>query len=153
MAFSCWYPWGGPTDIYEHPVNRFVADFIGDTNFLDGEIVALNDDLVTCKIGAESMFEAENSGGHQVGDQVTLFLRPEKISLSDQAASSGAESRPGTVANIVYLGNQAAYTVDMGDGIQLTAQARPREDGKMPFSVGDSLAVDFSARALRVLAQ
>jgi spermidine/putrescine transport system ATP-binding protein len=142
---------GGPTDIYEHPVNRFVADFIGDTNFLDGEIVGVNDDLVTCRIGTQSMFEAENSGGHKVGDQVTLFLRPEKITLSPQSETNS--TRPGKVANIVYLGNQAAYTVDMGDGIELTAQARPREDGNLPFAIGDSLAVGFSARALRVLPQ
>ncbi len=144
---------GGPTDIYEHPVNRFVADFIGDTNFLDGEIVDFNDDLVTCRIGSSSMFEAENSGGHKVGDQVTLFLRPEKISLSAPDAASGSATRPGKVANLVYLGNQAAYTVDMGDGVTLTAQARPREDGNLPFAIGDPLAVGFSSRALRVLPQ
>lgn len=144
---------GAPTDIYEHPINRFVADFIGDTNFLDGEILHFNDDLVTCRVGTESMFEAENSGGHQVGDRVTLFLRPEKISLSAAHETSTAETRPGKVANIVYLGNQAAYTVDMGDGIELTAQARPREDGILPFAIGEPLAVGFPARALRVLAQ
>ncbi|MDH3389885.1 MAG: ABC transporter ATP-binding protein [Gammaproteobacteria bacterium] len=144
---------GRPTDIYEHPVNRFVADFIGDTNFLDGEIVSLNDDLVTCRIGAQSMYEAENSGGHEVGDHVTLFLRPEKITLSPENQASGVHTRPGKVANIVYLGNQAAYTVDMGDGIELTAQARPREDGNLPFAIGEPLAVGFSARALRVLAK
>jgi spermidine/putrescine transport system ATP-binding protein len=99
------------------------------------------------------MFEAENSGGHNVGDQVTLFLRPEKISLSAQDQATSSDTRPGRVANIIYLGNQAAYTVDMGDGIELTAQARPREDGKMPFAMGDPLNVGFSARALRVLAQ
>ena len=144
---------GRPTDIYEHPVNRFVADFIGDTNFLDGEIVDLNEDLVTCRIGEQSIFKAENSGGHKVGDRVTLFLRPEKITLSAAGEADANDTRPGTVANIVYLGNQAAYTVDMGDGIELTAQARPREDGKLPFAIGDSLAVGFSARALRVLAK
>jgi len=143
---------GGPTDIYEHPVNRFVADFIGDTNFLEGEIVAVNDDLVTCKIGSESMFDAENSGNHNVGDHVTLFLRPEKISLS-AIAPSGGTSRQGKVANIIYLGNQAAFTVDMGDGIELTAQARPREDGNLPFLVGETIDVSYSARALRVLAK
>jgi len=144
---------GGPTDIYEHPVNRFVADFIGDTNFLDGEIVGINDDLVTCRLGSNSMFEAENSGAHKIGDQVTLFLRPEKISLSTPDEARGPDTRIGKVANMIYLGNQAAYTVDMGDGIQLTAQARPQENGKLPFGIGDSLAVGFSARALRVLAQ
>ena len=144
---------GGPTDIYEHPLNRFVADFIGDTNFLDGEIVDLNDDLVTCRIGALSMFEAENSGGPKAGGQASLFPRPEKIRLATPEAANGADTRPGTAAETVYLGNQAAYTVDMGDGIELTAQARPREDGNLPFAIGDSLAVGFSARALRVLAQ
>jgi hypothetical protein len=41
----------------------------------------------------------------------------------------------------------------MGDGIQLTAQARPREDGELPFAIGDSIAVSFSTRAMRVLAE
>ena len=144
---------GGPTDIYEHPINRFVADFIGDTNFLDGEIVEIKDDLVTCRIGSQSMFEAANSGGHTIGDQVTLFLRPEKISLSAPGEAGAGDTRLGTVANMIYLGNQAAYTVDLGDGIELTAQSRPREDGKMPYASGDEIAVHFSARALRVLAQ
>ncbi|HKJ51902.1 MAG TPA: ABC transporter ATP-binding protein [Gammaproteobacteria bacterium] len=144
---------GVPTAIYEHPVNRFVADFIGDTNFLDAEIVSIDDDLVTCKTGAGSVFEAENSGSHEIGDRVTLFLRPEKINLSAADRAGDADMRPGKVANLVYLGNQAAYTVDMGDGIMLTAQARPREDGNLPFTIGDSLSVGFSARALRVLEQ
>jgi len=144
---------GGPTDIYEHPVNRFVADFIGDTNFLDGKIVDIKDDLVTCRIGTEMLFEAENSGGHAVGDQVTLFLRPEKISLFALDVENGLDTRPGKVTNIVYLGNQAAYTVDIGDGIELIAQARPRENGKLPFAIDDPLALGFSARALRMLAQ
>ena len=144
---------GRPTDIYEHPVNRFVADFIGDTNFIDGEIVSMNDDLVSCRVGSHSMFEAENSGGHKIGDKVTLFLRPEKINLSAIGETNSSDIRPGKVANIVYLGNQAAYTLDMGDGIEMTAQARPREDGKLPFELGDPLSIGFSARALRVLAQ
>jgi len=144
---------GGPTDIYEHPINRFVADFIGDTNFLDGEIVEVKDDLVSCRIGSNSMFDAANSGDHRAGDKVTLFLRPEKIRLSSPDQAQGGDSRPGKITSMIYLGNQAAYTVDMGDGIELTAQARPREDGRMPYSSGDEIAVQLSARALRVLAQ
>ena len=41
----------------------------------------------------------------------------------------------------------------MGDGIELVAQARPREDGKLPYAINDPLAVGFSSRALRVLVQ
>ena len=143
---------GTPTDIYEHPVNRFVADFIGDTNFFDGEITSASDDLVTCRVGSESVFEAANSGKHSVGDHVTLFLRPEKISLT-AAGEHGETSRKGRVSNIVYLGNQAAYTVDIGDGLELTAQARPQEDGNLPFTVGADISVVYSVRALRVLAK
>ena len=144
---------GSATEIYEHPVNRFVADFIGDSNFLDGEIIALENDIVTCKIGSDNTFEAENSGGHKVGDQVTLFLRPEKITLSEVSESDAENQHRGRVDNIVYLGNEAAFSVDMGDGISLVAQARPREDGNLPFAVGDKISVGYSTRALRVLAK
>ena len=120
---------------------------------MDGEIVNLSDDLVTCRIGTQSLFETENSGHHKVGDQVTLSLRPEKIMLSVLESNNDANQRSGKVTNLIYLGNQTAYSVDMGDGIQLTAQARPREDGELPFAIGDSIAVSFSTRAMRVLAE
>ena len=144
---------GSPTEIYEHPVNRFVADFIGDSNFLDGEIISIEQDMVTCKIGSESMFKAENSGNHAVGDQVTLFLRPEKITLSAPSENNASIQHQGRVNSIVYLGNEAAFSIDLGDGISLIAQARPKEDGNLPFSVGDTIALGYSDRALRVLAK
>ncbi len=144
---------GPATEIYEHPVNRFVADFIGDSNFLDGEIISIQDDTVTCKIGSDSVFEAENSGNHSVGDDVTLFLRPEKITLGKPSDSSADNQRQGKVENIVYLGNEAAFSIDMGDGISMMAQARPKEDGNLPFSIGDNIVVGYSTRALRVLAK
>jgi len=142
---------GSATDIYEHPVNRFVADFIGDTNFLDGEIFSVSGDLVTCKVGSNSVFEAENSGDHRVGDQVTLFLRPEKITLSSSDTQPSESNRQGRVANIVYLGNEAAFSIDMGDGISLVAQARPKEDGNLPFAMDETVSVGYSTQALRVL--
>ena len=144
---------GSPTEIYEHPVNRFVADFIGDTNFIEGEITSFQDDLVSCRVGANTLFEAENSGNHKVGDKVTLFLRPEKITLSADAQMVHGDSHQGKVAHIIYLGNQALLSVDLGNGIKLTAQSRPREDGNLPFAIGDSLFVEFSKHALRVLAK
>ena len=143
---------GSATEIYEHPVNRFVADFIGDSNFLDGEIVSINNNLVTCKVGSESIFEAQSSGEHRVGEQITLFLRPEKITLYDISDDTAENARQGRVENIVYLGNEAAFTVDMGDGISLMAQARPKEDGNLPFSIDDDILLGYSSRALRVLA-
>lgn len=144
---------GSPTEIYEHPVNRFVADFIGDSNFLDGEIISIDNDIVTCKIGLESLFKAENSGDHSVGDQVTLFLRPEKINLTAVSENTSDIQHQGRVNNIVYLGNEAAFSIDMGDDISMVAQARPKEDGNPPFSIGDEISVGYSNRALRVLAK
>jgi spermidine/putrescine transport system ATP-binding protein len=144
---------GSPTEIYEHPINRFVADFIGDTNFIDGEIISVQDDLVSCRIGTNIVFEAENSGDHKVGDQVTLFLRPEKITLTPDVQTLNGESHQGKVTNIIYLGNQALLNVDLGNDVELTAQTRPREDGNLPFAIGDSLFVEFPKRALRVLAK
>ncbi len=144
---------GSPTEIYEHPVNRFVADFIGDTNFIEGEITSVKNDLVSCRIGENTVFEAENSGDHRDGDQVTLFLRPEKITLTTDAQIVDGESHRGSVTNIIYLGNQALLSVDLGNDVELTAQTRPREDGKLPYAVGDPVFVEFPKRALKVLAK
>jgi len=143
---------GKPNDIYERPVNRFVADFIGDTNFLEADITEVNGNLVTCSLSGSQMVIAEAGAPQNVGDRVTLFLRPEKIHLGMSTDPAGKSSLSGHVSSIVYLGNQAAFAIDIGGGIELRAHARPQENGDLPFAVGDSISVAFSSQALRVLA-
>ena len=71
---------GFPTEIYEKPINRFVADFIGETNFLEATIDRIEAEGGVCVLGDERLeLQIGDVGRHRVGDGVTLALRPEKI--------------------------------------------------------------------------
>lgn len=93
---------GPPREVYERPVNRFVAGFIGETNFIDGRAVAGG---VETKLGIVRC--AKNGAG-----AVTLSIRPEVIHLGD--APAGMNAFPATVLDSVYLGEMAQHVVDVG---------------------------------------
>ena len=73
---------GAPREIYDHPANRFVADFIGETNFVSGKVVELGD-YVTVDIG-EPVLGTANGRNLAIGQEVSLAIRPEKINLYPQ---------------------------------------------------------------------
>ncbi|HZY30743.1 MAG TPA: ABC transporter ATP-binding protein, partial [Candidatus Methylomirabilis sp.] len=77
---------GTSTEIYESPATRFVADFIGETNFLDGEIESVEGELATVLVdGGLRMTAAAGADELRVGQPVTFSVRPEKIALHSQA--------------------------------------------------------------------
>src|SRR5690606_21250069 len=101
---------GTPSEIYEEPSNRFVADFIGDTNFLDVEVIAVNGDRAT----VETPFGLSLTVPHRqavAGRRAVMSLRPEKINLP---ALDGQVTLHGTVAGTNYLGGHTYYLLDTG---------------------------------------
>jgi spermidine/putrescine transport system ATP-binding protein len=74
---------GTPRDIYEHPANRFVADFIGETNFIPGTVTDLNE-FAHVRFNGKKMLGTTDNRPLQVGQEVTLAIRPEKINLYPQ---------------------------------------------------------------------
>ncbi|NNF53174.1 MAG: ABC transporter ATP-binding protein [Acidimicrobiales bacterium] len=101
---------GSPDEIYEHPANRFVADFIGQTNFLDGTVR----DSETVVLANGSAVAAPSR--HTAGTKVALSLRPERIIIRDRGdneAQPGTDGRGlnGVIRDVTYMGNSLAYTV------------------------------------------
>jgi spermidine/putrescine transport system ATP-binding protein len=94
---------GTPREIYRHPKNRFVADFIGETNLFAVTIdrVEEAEALARTSEGVEMRLP---SAGRKVGEQVTAILRPADFSL-------GATGIPGTVTRAVYLGSDLYFFV------------------------------------------
>ena len=136
---------GDPHDIYERPVNRFVADFIGDTNFLEAEITGLSGDSANCRVNERINFEVQSIAAHNAGDRVTLAIRPEKISLSDQGGIGGE------VVGAVYLGTDVSYRIDLGDGVEVSVRDQNDVTGNARFGIGDRVGVELSSRAVRML--
>ena len=97
---------GSPHELYESPVDVFVADFIGDANLVKAEIKSVNGEIAVVRIG--SIERRLPHRGLSPGE-VDVAIRPVSIILSNDAAAGGIEGR---VLKSTYLGNHIEYTVD-----------------------------------------
>jgi spermidine/putrescine transport system ATP-binding protein len=110
---------GSPLEIYERPNCRFVADFIGETNFLTGRVAALDGDFCVIKAEGYGMMVGQRGPDLQVGDTVTISIRPEKIHLDDRQPERTANVFPVTVEMIAYVGSDTRIIVRDANGRRL----------------------------------
>ncbi|GBD15196.1 Spermidine/putrescine import ATP-binding protein PotA [bacterium HR26] len=102
---------GTPLEIYERPSSRFVADFIGESNFLEGRVTGLNGQQVTVVIDDRVPVPARAQDGLAVGEQVTVAIRPEKIRLRPPGMERTDGCVRGRVEEVVYIGTDTYYLV------------------------------------------
>ncbi|PVA10539.1 polyamine ABC transporter ATP-binding protein [Pelagivirga sediminicola] len=98
---------GVPDALYNHPRNRFVADFLGKSNFMDLPVRGREGDALTCAVG-DTQFPVEAPGAEVRGDVLNLALRPERIRLG----APGEEMLDGTIRQVSYLGERCLVMVD-----------------------------------------
>ncbi len=139
---------GTPNEIYEDPENRFVADFIGETNFLDAEVIAVTGDQATVETPLGLTITTAHKGA-AVGSPATLSVRPEKVGLEDQAVG---EDLQGKIAALNYMGGYTHYTVEV-HGIALRVSRRNSVGHNQSFEIGRSVKLGFRADSTRVLAR
>ena len=137
---------GTPADIYEEPSNRFVADFIGETNFLDAEVISLEGDRATVSIPLGVTLTAPQKQA-SVGSKAVMSIRPEKISLSPQDSQIAAD---GTVVGANYLGGYTHYVVD-ASGTLLRVSKRNSQSRDRTLEVGQPVRLGFAAESARIL--
>ena len=113
---------GSPTEIYEKPQSRFVADFIGETNFLDGVVQDQAGDLATVLVDGTLPVVAQTPGSLEPGTAVTVAVRPEKISLATGAVPGGLNAFPGQVEQVVYVGTDTRYLIRLSDHVALVVR-------------------------------
>ena len=121
---------GTPTEIYEFPETRFVADFIGSANLVEGRVREEGPDHVMVDTPVGEVY-IDHGYPTTVGAKVWIALRPEKIHLRKQPpAQSGANRLRGRVDDIGYLGDISVYKVALENGMVLDVtqpnQVRPR---------------------------
>lgn len=121
---------GTPKEIYEYPINRYVADFFGTINLFEGNVSRVDDKTmeVECK-EISTTVKALSSDITRVNDQLTIAVRPEKISISKEAPEGEDLSiLKGIVWDLGYYGNLSIYKVrtETGKVIQVSAQNRIR---------------------------
>jgi spermidine/putrescine transport system ATP-binding protein len=116
---------GTPRDLYDRPVSRYVADFIGETNLLPGTVVETAAGVVTLRVG-DALLRGISDSAPRPGDTVWLTVRPEVIDLLDgRVPPAGWNSVSGTVVDTVYAGSAVRAHVEMPGGRRLVANLSP----------------------------
>ncbi|AWU96133.1 ABC transporter ATP-binding protein [Azospirillum ramasamyi] len=148
---------GTPTEIYEYPHSRFVAEFIGSINMFDGRVVETDGDQVIVaseEAGCELLIAHATPA--PAGSPVSVAIRPEKIALSKDpvAVGDGRNRTTGIVREIAYLGDVSIYLVQLPTGktVRVTAPNVTRRT-EMPITWEDEVTLSWHPFAGVVLTQ
>lgn len=143
---------GAPIEIYERPNNRFVADFIGETNFIEGQVLDVGADKTIVSLGGVQI-AARGEREVSNGQTVTVAIRPEKISLHATPTDNGA-SVPATVEEAVYIGTDTRYTVRVADHYPVVARVQNISsdiEANRFFRQGDAVYLSWATDSALVL--
>jgi putative spermidine/putrescine transport system ATP-binding protein len=138
-----------PAEIYEAPVNLFVAQFIGENNTLSGKVESIADGLcrVALRDGSRVEALAVNVGGS--GADTTLLVRPERIEI-DPGAGGAPNRISGTVQEIVYLGDHLRAFVRTESGEVFVVKA-PNRNGALRLAKEQAVVLGWNTRDCRAL--
>jgi spermidine/putrescine transport system ATP-binding protein len=142
---------GPSVEIYERPNCRFVADFIGETNFLSGSIKEINNKNVIVKIThPEIEITGIGIGDLNVGQTVAVSIRPEKVKLVDDDGSEikkigGTENHlKGRVTTTAYIGSDTRVVLELGSNVRMKVwekNAVSTLDPEAYYCVGDAVRI------------
>jgi spermidine/putrescine transport system ATP-binding protein len=152
---------GDPTELYERPVNRFVADFIGTSNFIPATVMEVADGWATVKGENDLVIRGritDRDASLAVGDKVTVATRPERLEVA--SADQAGDERPGVtriegrVHQGTYLGDQTEYRIGTAQAGELIVrhQNASGATGAPGAGPGDQVIVRWHEEANLVLA-
>ncbi len=127
---------GTPEEIYESPNSRFVAEFIGLSNFLDGRVEIVRGETMTVAASGLAI-QTRALPGVTSGQKVLLFFRPNEIELLPASADTDTNTFPAKVEKTTYLGDTMDYRLAIGDSADLRVQT----DARRRYAAGESVRV------------
>ena len=146
---------GPAVEIYERPTTRFVAAFIGESNFLDGRVTSIQGDKTVVKVAAwNTELTGLSTTKISVGDEVVVAIRPEKVRLGETPAAA-ENSLEGTVSTSTYIGSDTHVYLDVrGQRIKVWEQNRTsRLDPRSLYQVGAKAWITMPPENTLVLAK
>lgn len=138
-----------PAEIYEAPNCRFVADFIGDVNILDGNVTSTQSGIVEISVDSALTLRTASSDTPAAGSRASLAIRPEKLRVSPRPpANASVNATEGEIWDIAYLGDMTVFHVKLKSGQVLKASSlnavRAVEE---PFAYDQNVWVSFDENA------
>lgn len=139
---------GTPEDLYERPVNSFVADFVGETNFLSGTLAARVGDRCTVEVNSGLSVGASTDVDVQPGARVQVAVRPQRIKVSRPESGEPA-GYTGVVAETVYSGDSLAFIIELAGGVRVTARTAT-DGGQTAWRPGEPVELTWAHEDARV---
>ncbi len=134
---------GTPMEIYYHPNSEFVADFIGECNFLKGTVSSVGNGTATIAVNGKHPVQVESSGSVTPGEEREIVLRPEAIRIGDEGLL------PCKVELSCFMGSYQNYHVRVGDTLVKISDNCPVN--KKIYQVGDDAWIDFDKACAHLL--
>ncbi len=151
MRDGCIAQSGSPRELYNNPVNRYVADFVGKTNFIAGTVSGISGGKIAIISHNGTEFFASPTTGApplKVGDAASIAIRPELVVIGP--AHSGTDFlgtdvvRSGQIKNQIFLGEHTEYLVDAnGIGEVLVMSSKQNESASGGFNRGDFVNIGW----------
>ncbi len=148
---------GSPRELYDEPVNRYVADFVGKTNFFNGKVVTANKSSISINSESCAVLVGVKSKGAptpKIGSNACVAVRPEMISISaaDEKDNHADIAIKGHVKNRIFLGEHSEYLiVTEGFGDVLVLSPKTNESNRRIFAPGDHVSISWMPEAVLVL--
>jgi putative spermidine/putrescine transport system ATP-binding protein len=131
---------GVPSVLYERPLSKFVAGFLGESNLIEGNIIARGADNVSVRLATGQVVLSR--AAHTKDNNVVVLVRPEKIALTMTPEGNPQIAMKGVIRESVYLGDSIAYTIDIPP-IALRARVTTRS-GQAVMTGGDAVWVHWA---------
>jgi spermidine/putrescine transport system ATP-binding protein len=149
---------GSPRELYDNPLNRYIADFVGKSNFFDGVVQESSASELTVKLkDGDQLVIAKNRtrNPHAVGEQVILSIRPEQLILSrriERLPAANAVTISAAIRNRIFLGEHTEYLLHNDQfGEFLALFPRQNEVDESPFDVNENIHISWNQEAALVL--
>jgi len=140
---------GTPREIYNHPLERFVADFIGSTNFLKAEVIETAGRKARLKLASGKEVSVQLPDDLTPDGSVTAVVRPEYSRLIADSGETG--DLRGVLENIVYFGTDTHYHIRLPDQTMFVSRMQNQREDTEAFSVGQPVGIAFKPDSVQVL--
>lgn len=136
-----------PRNIYDHPSMRFVADFIGETNFLKVEVLSVDQDNATIELSSGVTTTARTVGADTPTGKATIAVRPEHATLTQ-----GQDALlSGTLDDIIYSGTDTHYHLTLPDSSRFVVRKQNHPGAVEQITKGSPAGIQFDAGVAQIL--
>ncbi|MVA23865.1 ABC transporter ATP-binding protein [Agrobacterium vitis] len=137
-----------PKTIYERPDSRFVASFIGQSNFLKGKVEGNDGNTVTLRLADGSAIRCQGRPDLKIGEEASAVLRPERVSFGELATVAQGATLKGRVSDVLYLGHTIKLSVTLPDGSEIMTQSGAGTLGGSAPETGSEVTIGWGSEPL-----